>query len=365
MDISGRFFDAAVGEADWAETTVELSHYLGGARILLPEGRPGEEQPFSLTSAEFDVGLWSAAGYSAHQMCDPRVNDQFWSFVRGPMNKSRDRREIVSDHVADLTDFLRMIARQTHNLRFRFSLLSRKDDLVSAISVFPLHADADDATLIHKLDAVLPALSQAIALKHRIGRMRLQNEGLRCFFEGLDTAVVTVDKSLRIIWANPEGERVLDLSDGADSTRRTFTFSDDQAQTQLSKAIVALARGRPETETFQAKRPSGLPSFKVSIFPPFDVDAPANGRLGAATVVLDDPMRPNSSASMDALAAQFGLTMAEARVASLVPLFISKRQMAGELGLSENTVKSHMTTIRQKLGARNTTELALVLSRTN
>lgn len=365
MDIVGRFFDAAVGEADWSETVMQMSHHLGGARILLPEGRPGEDQRFSLTSAEFDETIWTAAGYSAHQMCDPRVNDQFWNFMRGPMNKSRDRRHIVSDKVADRTDFLRMIARETNNLCFRFSLLYRGGDLVSAISVFPLCTDADDATFIAKLDALLPLLSQAIALKHRYGLMRSQGEGLRCFFERLDVAIVTVDASLRIIWSNPEAERLFALSDGLNSKRRHFSLDDDQTQRRLSKAIRGLSGMRSATEILHVKRPSGYPSMKISIFPPFDVDDPVKNKISAATITIHDPVMPGMAAPLHAMKSQFGLTTAEARVASLVPFCLAKREIAEQLSLSENTVKSHLSTIRMKVGARNTTELALMLTRAN
>ena len=57
------------------------------------------------------------------------------------------------------------------------------------------------------------------------------------------------------------------------------------------------------------------------------------------------------------IAASFGVTPAEARVAALVATAAPTREIADRLGLSENTVKTHLKAVFLKTGARNRADL--------
>ena len=110
-------------------------------------------------------------------------------------------------------------------------------------------------------------------------------------------------------------------------------------------------------------RRSGFAAYLLEVFPAIGAAGlPGTARAGAI-VVIRDPVAAPVLADSDALVSAFGLTPAEARVARLAPLAESKRAVAERLGLSENTVKTHLAAIRGKLGVRNMTELAQVIDR--
>ncbi len=110
-------------------------------------------------------------------------------------------------------------------------------------------------------------------------------------------------------------------------------------------------------------RRSGLAAYLLEVFPAIGVAGLPGSGAAAAILVIRDPVAAPVLADADALVSAFGLTPAEARVARLAPLAESKRAVAERLGLSENTVKTHLTAIRGKLGVRNMTELAQVIHR--
>lgn len=56
----------------------------------------------------------------------------------------------------------------------------------------------------------------------------------------------------------------------------------------------------------------------------------------------------------------FGLTLQQMRVLELLPRGLSNREIAGELGLKEETVKSHLSAAMRRLGAKDRTEAAAI-----
>jgi DNA-binding CsgD family transcriptional regulator len=78
-------------------------------------------------------------------------------------------------------------------------------------------------------------------------------------------------------------------------------------------------------------------------------------------VLIIDPNARNLAAAA-ALQAGFGLTAAEARVATLIGSGLSGPQAAQVLGVSPATVKTHLGRCFEKLGVRSQVELARMLS---
>lgn len=56
-----------------------------------------------------------------------------------------------------------------------------------------------------------------------------------------------------------------------------------------------------------------------------------------------------------------GLTPQQFRIATLLAQGMLNKQIAWELGIAENTVKVHMSTILRKLGVHNRTQVALIM----
>jgi DNA-binding NarL/FixJ family response regulator len=63
------------------------------------------------------------------------------------------------------------------------------------------------------------------------------------------------------------------------------------------------------------------------------------------------------------MAQRFGLTAAQARVLDLLAEGGSNRQIAELLGLTEGTVKIHVSAIMKAMGVANRSEAALMASR--
>ena len=88
-----------------------------------------------------------------------------------------------------------------------------------------------------------------------------------------------------------------------------------------------------------------------------------NGAGAGQTMVLATLFDPTHVRALDphALAAVFGLTPAESRVAALLALGGTAADVATSLGVSESTIRTHVRNVLAKLGVASKTELVRLL----
>ena len=110
------------------------------------------------------------------------------------------------------------------------------------------------------------------------------------------------------------------------------------------------------------ERPSGRRPLQVVVAP---LAAPDNGTdaygPAAAAFVSDPDARPGGC--VQTLMRLYELTPSEARVAMGVVQGVGLRQVADGIGVSLNTVRTHLQHVFQKTGTRRQAELAQVLIR--
>jgi DNA-binding CsgD family transcriptional regulator len=85
--------------------------------------------------------------------------------------------------------------------------------------------------------------------------------------------------------------------------------------------------------------------------------------LGARVILTLTPVRPRSAPEAAALAGAFGLTAAEARLASIIAEGLNPEQAATALGLSPATTRNQLKGIFDKTDTHRQSELVALLSR--
>ncbi len=179
-----------------------------------------------------------------------------------------------------------------------------------------------------------------------------------------------LDGKGRVTHANPAAEVLLQAGDG-------LSFSVDgslqlsaalPAETSaLSKALaqalaVATGAGDELGEPLRLSRPSGAAPLLIlpvplppAAFVMWELLEPSR-----VLVLIIDPGAPARAASA-AIQNAFGLTVAESRVAVLVASGLSGPQTATTLGLSPETVKTHLKRCFEKTGVHSQVGLARLL----
>ena len=231
-----------------------------------------------------------------------------------------------------------------------------------------------DNEVRHELDLLSQSIGHALRLTpdqwqsvgERLAMLRAYLSGLeterRIVSEALDAvalAVTVVDRSGTVRFANRMAERLLDLKDGLMILQGRLTAARSKENGQLRERILEVAEnGRSNASApwaaMRIEREDGNAWF-VSVAPLGRL-AQAQSTDGMVIVMISDPNMPmKPSTSM--LRQLHGLTYAEAEILGRLIIGMRSSEIADELGISIETVRTHLKAIFTKTGTSRQADL--------
>jgi DNA-binding CsgD family transcriptional regulator len=170
-----------------------------------------------------------------------------------------------------------------------------------------------------------------------------------------------VDADLRVQVINPEAARIIGEADGLSLRHGRLALADRSVGAAISEAVVRMLRRAFDGEPAYhfVMRPSGAPDYTLCIGP---ARPGSNVGGGAATVYLTDPIGPATLPPAELLAARFALTASEAEVARLAVMGRGMPFVAGRLGVSINTARTHLKAVYSKTGAGSQASLGRLIA---
>ena len=207
------------------------------------------------------------------------------------------------------------------------------------------------------LNEIFPHLQRML----RLARQQAERESQAALvLEMLDFSpwgIVTLCAREGIVYANAEAARILDQSDGLTVRNGRLRLPDRDAGSRLNEFVECAQQVRVDSDELLemvVSRPSGAPGYRLLGRP---MSSPAQSPAGElaitrVVVLIHDPSErqmPETSQLMQF----FGLSRAEARVARSLYQGYSVQDTAQRLGLSSNTVRSHLKKIYRKVGVES------------
>ena len=220
---------------------------------------------------------------------------------------------------------------------------------------------AEDKTHVAQF---LPHLQRALQIRQRLADPGIERSAALDALERSGTATLVVTRDSRLLYANPLAERLLRAKDGIRVAGGQIGVGQRAAAERLTALVRAAAdaaagRGTASGGTLAIARPDRLPL--TLLVAPF---RPAREGLGAPLPAAVLFVRDPEAASPTALSLQglFGLTAAEAAVAVALAQGRAAEDLAGRLGVSLNTVRTHIKNVLAKTGTSRQAQLvALIL----
>jgi DNA-binding CsgD family transcriptional regulator len=172
---------------------------------------------------------------------------------------------------------------------------------------------------------------------------------------------IVIDRMGLVLAINALAEQLFD--DDLLVRNRRLVVTDQRAKPIL-KAFIDQFQTIPHTPALplaslvvqrRTKRP-----VLIRIFP---LDGPVIQLLGICAVLILSDLSGNSGPQPDLLSLTFGLSPAEAKFASLIATGISLKRAANELGVTRETVRSHLKASFAKTATHRQGELIALLSR--
>ena len=231
-------------------------------------------------------------------------------------------------------------------LAVRLTLLHGEWTLaVNRIPPAPAFADDDVA----RLQAVVAPLEQALRLRERLERREAEPSG--AVLDQISTGVINIAPDGQVRSTNLQARRWLQRSAGLSVRRGRLHLDDPEAADRLQVSLETARRGERADAVLLAHRREA-PSYLALAA---GDGGPDNGLL-VFLYAMDD------NAAHDRLLQRlFGLTSSEAELARLLIAGPTPQEAADRRGVRITTVRSQITSILTKTGARRMTEAVALL----
>lgn len=354
-------YGAAVEHADWERVIARFADLVGGAKAWLPE-----------------LNLANGSGQGVIARIEPTAQETYFRyfasrnpFVRlgssgpWPLNVMTDEDRFPKDEFIRTeyyNDFLK--PQDIHSVLV--VRLGRSDGIQSTLNVTRPehksqfeHSDLEIARLLH------PHVIRAFNLSRRFANLDALAAGLTAALDHSLHGVLLLDDTGRIIHANRLAERLLREEQGLCVAHGRLSALPNEFARRMD-TLVGQAAGRGGKSrtggTMALHTPSRVRPLSVIIAPLRSnrLTTPA----GACVIVCVTDLDAGVSPPAQQLAALFGLTPAEARVALALFEGATPREAAVALGISPHTVHVHLAHIFQKTATNRQTELIQLMMRT-
>jgi DNA-binding CsgD family transcriptional regulator/PAS domain-containing protein len=270
-------------------------------------------------------------------------------------------------HAGDLlsSDFYRAFM-EPHNLQHTIAGVIKRDP--SSCILLCVYRSASEQAFdqndIVNLRELLPHWRRAAELRNRLAKLNQQADIARCIMNHAPFAIMTVDLSGLVLYANQRAKTICELNDGlrikdgriiasnAASTRKLLT---ELAHSELQQNGVTMPI------PFPLERPSGAKPYQLLIMP-VETTAHSDDEPGAMFgIFVYDPTHrlPVDTAALKSLE---GLTDSEARLCESLYETKNLGESAEQLNVSLSTAKTHLLNTFRKLGINSQAELMRYLA---
>ena len=347
--------DAALEPERWPDLLSRLSRDHDEAAAYL-----GHSRPDSLGSGDvwlFGFGQdWSEID---EEQQGPKSSPAIRALIQVPEGTVFDRREFIPDEVIDRDPVAAAFLTSNGLYHATVSVLCNQDDTFSVFWLGRPRSNPFPSSERSRIVALSAHLARAMRTHAMLRRADAQTRSLRRVVDGLDAGIVLMDAALRVCYANQEAERMLDAQRGMALRHGRVCLDRLRSQAALERGARKLAARPEDTErvVVDVHDARGTQTYELSLAPA--IGDGKHDMAPAANVILfiaEIPTEP-APGQVEGLMRRFDLTPAEARVAALIAWSRSRAAVAEQLGISENTVKSHLKVIHDKLGIRTRAEL--------
>jgi DNA-binding CsgD family transcriptional regulator len=279
-----------------------------------------------------------------------------------------NRAEFIDDAAFEKTAIYNEFFRKADIFNFEYRVIAAPGDLQAAIEFSRPKGRGNFSKKDHRLmDRLVPHLGKAFGVHFNYFAGGPAVNVLTEALDRIPRGILIIDESRRVLFSNTSGSSILSNGDGIFVNRRGSISARNNADHKRLKASLAGvfgSRGGGDgwASTIRLQQGSGKKPLELLISRCMKGDCDQFGTGEKAIIFVTDPESRRVSLA-GVLCELYGLTRSEARVASLAVDGMSLHEIADELFISENTVRTHMKRIYAKTDTRRQSELArLVLS---
>ncbi len=355
-----RIFEAALEPEAWWPLVEDISAEFNHTPVYLSQSSPSEFGRGDIWMAGMDRNLWRSVPKAAQT---PEGSQGLRRFLAAARGKVLDRTQLVADEDLDKDPLAGAFLRNNGLFHASLSLVQADDETASVFWLArPREAPLNRGELA-KFSALLPPIGSAMEVHRRLRQAQALTRGLAGALDQLEDGAILLDQHLRVYFHNAVAEEVFAANGPLRCVGGYLRARSTQEQRAILQAATgaAGAGGANSARIVLGGRDTGSLAVEITFAPA--IGAASLGSAVPANIIafLRPLQRPPRSVPLEVLVSELGLTRAEARVAQLAAQACSPGETADTLGMTRNTVKSHLKSIYTKLDVHSQAELVLRL----
>jgi DNA-binding CsgD family transcriptional regulator/PAS domain-containing protein len=277
-------------------------------------------------------------------------------------------RDVVSPTEMETDPFYSDLLRR-HGLKyFAAAIVSPDPRIEVALSVQRARGKAEySEDELNVLERLAPHVERSLRLSIRLMDAQSVQAGLATALARIGIGVFALDSLGRVVFSNAASEAL--LGDGLNIMHDRLVLANPQTSADAVAAIRQALDGRPETIVWDAKpvlvhrQPPKRPLVLHVLPLPASKNSENQFLVSArAIILLSDPVA-SGVADPALIRDVLGVTLGEARLASLIGAGISPKEAAERLGIAEETARSVLKRVFSKAGVSRQSELAALIAR--
>jgi len=361
--VISQIYDAAVDPALWTIALEKIALFVGATRATIAiEDAEAGNLPAIFTS--YDDPAWVQSYFGVISLNPTRIAVAAYAKA-GDIILVTD---LMTQQEYEKTRYYREWLQQRDLVDNTVAIIDRT---ATDFTVLALHRSSElgpaDETVRQRLALVTPHVVRAIAIGRALEGTKLESLTFAEVLDRVASAILLVDDSGRVVQANKSAREYLKSGAVLRTAQGALRLHDPQATAELDRAI-ASAKNRTTASAGAAAvtvtlRSSADERYIASFLP---LTSSARSEVGghrhavAALFIrrigLDLPLDPLP------LALSYELTPRELTVMITVVESGGVPETSAILGLSENTVRTHLQSIYRKTGVRNQAELSKLVA---
>lgn len=332
----------------------------GDRGVILNQLRPGSDQQSSAVTMRLaDPNDWQSSQYQ----------EQFFAldpFVNLPLGKVVTLEQLMNPEALRSSDYYLRYLEPAGVFHIIGTDIGTQDGFMARLRVSrgpdepPFEAEA-----IALCERILPHLTRAIELHARLNRIESERDLYAGAVEQLAVGTILLDERGRVLKANQLASRILEERDGLSLHAGQLELGNRRDTQELQKRIQhviesALRHVPAVVEAMRVARPSGRAELGLIVRPVPQSEWAEGQNHPAVAIFISDP-ESGHEASQQTLSQLFGLTRAEAALATLLTRGLSLNEAADELGVSPHTARAQLKSVFAKTGVARQAELVRLL----
>ncbi len=344
-------YEAALEPERWNSLFAQLSEELDGAAVYLGQ---------AFTDC-FGIGDFWTVGVdpSGWDRFDERDQSAQSNRTLAALLRSEgrvvDRREIIPDAEVGNDQLSRIFLAENGLFHAAVSVVQRDEQVASTLWIARDQARPIEGASFERIRLLAPHFGQAMRMHRALKRSTSETAMFRSVLDGLPQGAALLDGDLRLLYVNAAAECALEAGRGLVQRFGRLSATAPHLQRALQDHARRLTDRSEDLRigSLILRDAEGEPAWRLTLAPAVGTSAHGLAVGTRMIALIDDLSRTPDGPGAETLTAWFGLTPAEARVAALSARALRPAEIAATIGVSINTVKTHLKVVHARLGVHS------------